>query len=128
MASGKATIIGQRIEGGEQFDNLQGQKRAVKKDGRKKWQVKMEMRTKAKDLDDIDNATTVKENGDLDMLLPSPAANIVEDGIPMETEMNVRHDGDALQIEGGKRKTIEKDNAEDLDGHISKRLKTDVPR
>jgi hypothetical protein len=117
-------MIGQRIEGGEQF----GQKRAVKKDGRKKWQAKMEMRTKAKDPNDIDNATTAKEDGDWDMLLPSPAASTAKEGIPMETEANVRHDGDALQMEGGKRKTIEKDNAEYSDGHISKRLKTDVPR
>jgi hypothetical protein len=117
-------MIGHRIEGGEPFDNVSGPKRAVKKDGRKKWQAKMEMRTKAKDPDDIDNARTEKENGDLDMLLPSPATNIAEDGSPMETEANV---GDALQMEGGKRKTIEIDNTEYADGHISKRLKTDVP-
>ena len=40
----------------------------------------------------------------------------------METEVN---DGDSLQMEGGKRK---KDNADYSDGHISKRLKMDVPR
>jgi len=121
-ASGQATMTGQRVESGEQFDNIPDQKRAVKKDGRKKWQAKMEMRTKAKDLDDIDNATTAKENRDLDMLPPSPAMKSAEDSALMETEMN---DGDSLQMEGGKRK---KDNAEYSDGHISKRLKMDIPR
>lgn len=96
----------------------------------------MEMRTKTKAPDDSDkDAIAAKENADIEMLpavtttKASLVANVAEDedSIPMETEESV-HEESALRTESGKRKAIEKEDAEYSEGHISKRLKMDEPQ